>query len=84
MTNPRHMRQLIVRRRRRLPPAPPQLDGVYFADPESPTGETFITFEQLKAGAEELMDPRLAQLVARDFGKIPYQVDPTYNMRKKK
>jgi len=72
-----------MRRHRKLEPLP-ALDGVYFHDPSSPTGESFLTFDQLKEGCEQLMDPKLANAVARDFGKVHYSQDPTYNLRRKK
>lgn len=78
-----YRRQLFARRRRRLPPAPEALDGIYLINPEDGT-EVFIPFNDLHGICRDMMDPYNAQVTAETFGKVDWKQDPTYNLRKER
>lgn len=70
--------------RRRLPPKPPHNpDGMYILDPETGS-EVFLTWAELESACKAMMDPSNAFVMAQEFGKIDYRLDPTYNLRKQR
>jgi len=80
----RRRRQLISRRRRKLPPAPQgDPNGTWLPDHEAKT-EIFVPFEDLQYMCKDVMDPRNAEAVEYHLGKMDYKHDPTYNLRRKK
>lgn len=77
-------RQIISRRRRKLPPAPQgDPNGTWIPDHERGT-EIFVPFEDLHYMCRDVMDPRNADAVEDYLGKMDWRKDPTYNLRRKR
>jgi hypothetical protein len=77
-------RQVIARRRKKLPPAPQgHPDGTWLPDHERKT-EVFVHFEDLHFMCRDVMKPENSHFVEQDLGKMDYKDDPTYNLRRKK
>jgi len=79
----RQRRQLIAQRRRKLPPAPPKLDGIFVVDHVTHT-ETYLDFDLLHQIAKDIMHPMNARAVEEELGKVDWKDAPTYNMRRKR
>lgn len=63
------------------PSAPP--NGMFFFDQITGHGEVFITFDELKQAANEIMTYP-DHIVEHEVGKMNYRRDPTYEMRRKR
>lgn len=81
--SPHLRRQAIARNRRKLPPAPPALDGVFLTNPDIDQ-HIFVTFDELQFACAQVMEPSNSRIVEEELGKMHYSKDPTYNMRRKK
>jgi hypothetical protein len=80
---PAQLRQLIARRRRKLPPAPQgDPNGTWLPDHERKT-EVFVPFDELQYMCKDMMNPANAAF-AEDMGKVHFSKDPTYNLRRKR
>lgn len=60
----------------------PDPGGTWFRDPDSGR-EVFIPWEHLHLMCRDIMDPKNADFVEADLGKMHFSKDPTYNLKGK-